>query len=253
MTRERGMAHERGFTLIEAIVGMLIASLVLAGAYSLWRTHQTEGMRLSRKIDLRNKLTLASKRLQRSVTLAGLGLSGAATLAKEDAVGSDTLTIFTNPEEAKASLLADADHRNPAIRVDAPALFAAGGYVALAGGGHAEMRRITSVSGSLLGLDSAFANDYPAAGTLAFPARRERYFSDQDSARLIHEIRQARHVVASDVKNFQVAFTDKHGNSTDAPRLVRTVRFSFTGIFPAREGAASSMVFSSTAIPRNTL
>jgi hypothetical protein len=235
------------------MVGMLIASLVMAGAYSIWRTHQTEGMRLSRKIDLRNKLTLASKRLQRSVTLAGFGLSGAANLAKEDAVGSDTLTLFTNPEEAKAGLAADADRHVPAIRVDAPNLFSAGGYVALVGGGHAELRRIVAVSGTLLSLDSAFANDYSATGSMAFPAHRERYYSEQDSARLIHEIRAARHVVAANVKNFQVSFADKHGNSTEISSQVRTVRFSFTGIFPAREGAPNSMVFSSTAIPRNTL
>jgi hypothetical protein len=247
------MKRADGFTLVEAIVGMLIASLVLAGGYTIWRTHETEGMRISRKIDLRNKLTLASKRLQRSVTLAGLGLSGAANLVKDDAVGSDTLTIFANPEEAKAALLADADHSTPAIRVDAQNLFPAGGYVALVGGGHAELRRVVSVSGGTLNLDSAFANDYPAAGTLAFPAQRERYYSDQDSARLIHEVRGARQVVASNVKNFQVSFADMRGNSTDAPAQVRTVRFSFTGIFPAREGAANSMVFSSTAIPRNTL
>jgi hypothetical protein len=191
--------------------------------------------------------------LQRSVTLAGFGLSGAANLLKDDAVGSDTLTIFTNPDEAKSALAADVDHHTPAIRIVAPNLFAAGGYVALVGGGHAEIRRIASASGGTLGLDSAFANDYPAAGTLAYPARRERYYSEQDSVRFIHETPGSRQIVARDVKNFQVSFADSRGNPTDAPSQVRTVRFSLTGIFPAREGAANSMVFSSTAIPRNTL
>jgi len=247
------MKRAGGFTLVETIVGMVIGTLVLAAAYSLWRTHQVEGMRLSKKIELRNKLTLASKRLQRSVTLAGLGLSGAPNLGKQDAEGSDTLIIYTNPTEAKAGLAADADHHIAAIQVDATAPFAAGSYVALVGGGHAELRRIVSISGSSLALDSALANDYTMAGTLAFPASRERYYSQQDSTRFVHETSDIAHVIATDVKNFQVSFADKLGRSTDIPSQVRTVRFSLTGIFPAREGAINSIILSSTAIPRNTL
>lgn len=247
------MNRPRGFTLVETIVSMLIASLVMAAAYGLWRTHQTEGMRLSKKIELRNKLTLASKRLQRAVTLAGIGLSGSANLAKQDAIGSDTLIIYTNPAETKAGLAAAADHHVAAIQVDNSAPFAAGGYVALVGGGHAELRRIVSVSGSTLSLDSAYANDYPAAGTSAFPARRERFYSRQDSSQLIHESPEGRQIVATDVKNFQVSFADQQGNSTEVPSQVRTVRFSITGIFPAREGAINNIILSSTAIPRNIL
>jgi hypothetical protein len=210
-------------------------------------------MRLSKKIELRNKLTLSSKQLQRAVTLAGLGLSGAANLAKQDAVGSDTLIIYTNPTEAKASLVIAADHHVAAIQVDAPTLFAAGGYVALACAGSAELRRVVGVDGSTLSLDSAFANDYPIAGTVAMPARRERFYSQQDSSALVHEIADVHRIIATDVKNFQVSFADKQGNSTEVPAHVRTVRFSLTGIFPAREGAINSIILSSTAIPRNTL
>jgi len=247
------MIRHRGFTMIETVVSMVIGAIVMAAGYGLWRTHQVEGMRLSKKIELRNKLTLSSKQLQRAVTLAGLGLSGAPNLAKQDEVGSDTLIIYTNPTETKANLVIAADHHVAAIQVDAPTPFAAAGYVALVGGGHAELRRIVGVNGSTLSLDSAFANDYATAGTVAMPARRERFFSQQDSSRLIHETAEGRHVIATDVKNFQVSFADKQGNSTEIPAQVRTVRFSLTGIFPAREGALNSIVLSSTAIPRNTL
>jgi len=247
------MSRSRGFTLIETIVSMVIGGLIMAAGYALWRTHQVEGMRLSKKIELRNKLTLSSKQLQRAVTLAGLGLSGAANLAKQDAVGSDTLIVYTNPNETKAGLLLAADHHIAAIQVDAPTAFANAGFVALAGGGHAELRRITGVNGSTLSLDSAFANDYAMAGTFAMPARRERFYSEQDSAKLIHETPAGRLILATDVKNFQVSFADRQGKSTEISAQIRTVRFSLTGIFPAREGALNSIILSSTAIPRNTL
>jgi hypothetical protein len=231
----------------------VIGSLIMAAAYGLWRTHQIEGMRLSKKIELRNKLTLASKRLQRAVTLAGIGLSGAANLGKQDAIGSDTLVIFTNPAEAKAGLAFPSDHHVAAIQVDVAGPFSAGGYVALVGGGHAELRRIVSVTGSSLSLDSAFANDYPAPGTAVLPARRERFYSQQDSLRLIHETPEGLQILATEITNFQVSFADQQGHPTEAPTRVRTVRYSLTGIFPARKGALNSIILSSTAIPRNTL
>lgn len=247
------MKRTKGFTLIEAMMGMLIGSMILAACYSLWRTHAIQGTSISRKIDLRNKLTLSSKRLQRSVTLAGFGLSGAGNITKADAVGSDTLTLYSNPEELKAHPTFTVDHHYPSVSVDAPSLFTAGGYLAIAGGSHAEMRRITSVSGSAITLDSSFNYDYAVAGTLVFPVKRERFYSDQDSARFIIETAAGRHVIATSVTNFQVSFADTRGVSTEIASEIRTVRFSLTGVYPSRNGEMSSLLFSSTAIPRNML
>ena len=247
------MKTARGFTLIEALVGMVVGTIVLAGAYSIWLTHQEESYRLSKKIELRNKLTLSSKRLQRSVTLAGLGLAGAANLGKYDAIGSDTLIVFTNPREESSVLSADIDHHQALLTVDAPALFAEGGYVAISGAGHAELRRISAVSGNTLHLDSAFVNDYPRAVCKAFPAERERYYTDRDSLHFIHENSEGAHVVATDVRNFQVSFSDRTGKPTETVARIRSVLFSLTGVYPAKAGALSTLIYSSTAIPRNTL
>lgn len=247
------MRKASGFSLIEVMVGLVVGALVIAGAYRLWLTHQEEGLRLSRKIELRNKLTLASKRIQKSITLAGIGLSGSANLSKQDAIGSDTLIIFVNTAERKCALSADVTHHTPVLHVDDPGIFEDAEFVGIAGGGHAELRRISQLSGSSLYLDSTFVNDYAIAGTSVFPARRERYYSDQDSSQFICESVEGALIVATDVMNFQVSFSDKQGESTEIPGKIRTVRYSLTGTFPAREGAINTIVFSSTAIPRNTL
>jgi hypothetical protein len=242
-----------GFSLIEAMVGMVIGTLVLAGAYSLWLTHQDESYRLGKKIDVRNQLALSSKRLQRSITLAGLGLGGAGNLAKDDAVGSDTLIIFLNTTEQRSTLSSDASHTVPVIHVDDPTPFAAAEYLAISFAGHGEIRRIVNISGSDIYLDTAFASDYPMAGSLACPASRERFYSDQDSTQFVREFGGNRQIMAKSVKNFQVSFGDKNGAATEVPAEVRTVRFSLTGIYPAKQGALNSIVISSTAIPRNML
>jgi prepilin-type N-terminal cleavage/methylation domain-containing protein len=246
--------RQSGFSLVELLVGMVVSALVLAGAFSLWHTHQTEDYRLGKKIDLRNGMTLSSKRIQRSVTMAGFGLQGSANLAKEDAVGSDTLILYSNPSEAKSSLTYDVTHSGgAAIQVDNPGAFATATYIAVKTGTSAEMRMIVFRSGSSLYLNSAFTNDHPRATSTAYPATRERYYTDQALSQLMRDGQGTASVVARNVKNFQVSFKNKHGESTEIPAEVRTVQFSFTGIFPAPEGALNSIVFSSTAIPRNTL
>lgn len=247
-------SRQAGFSLIELMVGLVVGGIVLAGAYSLWKTQQTEGFRLGKKIELRNAMTLASKRIQRSVTLAGIGLQGAANLEKGDAVGSDTLVIYTNPGELSCGLSSDVTHGGGAVvQVDNPSIFADAEFVAVGTGAGAEIRAIMHRSSNMLYVSSSFASDHPRATSIAMPANRERYYSNQGTNQLVRAASGGVTVVAKDVKNFQVSFRNKYGESTESRAEVRTVQFSFTGVFPAREGALNSMIFSSTAIPRNTL
>jgi prepilin-type N-terminal cleavage/methylation domain-containing protein len=243
-----------GFSLVELMVGMVVSSIVLAGAFKLWSVHQEEGYRISKKISVRNEMTISSKRIQRSVTLAGIGLDGAANLAKEDAVGSDTLIIYTNEPAGRTTLLSDFTHGGgPAISVADPSIFEGALYAAIKTGTSGEIRRIAYRNGSIMQLESPFGMDHPIATSTVYPVSRERYYSNQGSKTLMHEGRDGTVVVAKDVTNFQVSFRNSHGDATEVATEVRTVLFSFTGIYPAREGALNSIVFSSTAIPRNTL
>lgn len=246
--------EQSGMTLIELMVGMTVGAIVLGGAFTLWKTHQEEGYRLERKIELRNVMTLSSKRIQRSVTLAGYGLGGAANLAKDAAAGSDTLTLYTNLEGRHSALLTDIPAGTvTALQVADPSIFLDAGFVAVGDGSSGEIRRVVGQTGSSLLVDAPFTASFAASNALAYPAIRERYYSDQASSCLMREGDGESRVAAKAVRNFRVAFRDRHGNPTDSAPAVRTVVFSFTGIFPAREGAVNSMVFSSTAIPRNTL
>ena len=250
---QSGPVRHRGFTLVEVLVGMVVSGFVLAGAYSLWTTQHQEGFRLEKKIELRNVIALSSKKLQRSITLAGIGLNGAAIMAKEDAVGTDTLIVYTNLGETKSDLTSDITSSDHVVHVANSAIFSGAGYIAAGSSGNGEIRRILKVEGSVLLLGAPFSRTYPAATCKVYPAVRERYFTDQETSTLIREKNGTSFVVAKSIRNFQVSFWNKQGESTELQKDIRSVQFSFTGIFPAKEGALSSMVFSSTAIPRNTL
>jgi hypothetical protein len=231
----------------------VISSIVLAGAFMLWNTHQQEGMQLAQKISIRNEMTLSSKRIQRSVTLAGFGLDGAANLSKDDAVGSDTLIIYSNSREKRSALASDYVHGYPVLQVADGSAFQGSYYVAIKSGSSREIRRIARRTGSILELDSPLKLDYKVDSAMAYPASRERYYSDQGAKVLMRENTDGSMVLAKDVTNFQVSFRDKHGESTENGSEVRTVLYSFTGVYKAREGALNSIVFSSSAIARNAL
>jgi hypothetical protein len=235
------------------LVGLVVGSLVLAGAYSVWKTHQTAGFQMGKKIDLRNAMTLSSKRLQRSITLAGIGLSGIANISKVDAAGSDTLDIFTNQEEVRSALVSDADHGSNVVQVADPGAFDGVSYVVLITDALGEIREITSRNGASLYFSPSLDLDHPQPTSFALPAARERFYSIQETNQLMRDVEGSLSVVAMNVKNFQVAFSNGRGEPTNVSNAVRTVKFSFIGVFPAEAGALNTINFSSTAIPRNLL
>jgi Tfp pilus assembly protein PilE len=242
-----------GLTLIEVLVGAVVAAIALAGAFRLWKTNTEESHRLHKKAELRDRMAIASKQLQKSVTLAGLGLQRAPTMAKSDAVGSDTLIIYTNPQETRSGVLSDLVQGQYAIHVANGSIFQGASYMVISDGTRGEVRRIDRAQGYVVVLSSPLGSAYPRATVTVQPAIREKYYTDQAESRLIRVVNGTTKVLGEDIRNFQVSFKDRTGASTEVATSARSVHFSFTGIFPAREGALSSVIFTSTAIPRNVL
>ncbi|MDQ3002086.1 MAG: prepilin-type N-terminal cleavage/methylation domain-containing protein [Fibrobacterota bacterium] len=247
------LSGSSGLTLIELMVGMVAGAILLSAAYSLMHIHSRQSYQTERKIELRGQMTLTAKRIQRAITMAGIGLNGSATLLKNDAVGSDTLVIFMNEAEANSPLISDANTSTPILIVQEPSLFLNAIYVAVFSDGIGEIRMITGQSGSVLHLDSPFSSPHATASSVAYPASLERYYSDQDSSHMVLEEDGEPRVVGRNLRNFQVSFKDRRGESTETASEIRTVQFSFAGIFPSEAGALNSVSFSSTAIPRNSL
>lgn len=247
------MKRQGGFTTIEIMIGTVIGGIVLAGAFGVWKSSQEEGHRLQKKNQLRDQMALASKQIQRSITLAGTGMGLAPNLVRADAVGSDTLMIFTNQGEARSSLVSNPAVGQYTVFVADGSIFQNARFLALADTARGEVKPIDRVQGTVVILGKPLERSYDRMVTMAIPAKREKYYSDQESKTLIRMVDGQAKVMGEDILNFQVSFRDRRGASTNDPRQARTVWFSYTGTFPAREGALNSLLFTSTAIPRNVL
>lgn len=239
--------------MVEVLVASVVGALVLAGTFRLWKSNHDEGFRIQKKTELRDMMALSSKRIQRSITLAGLGIDRAPTLAKSDAVGSDTLFLFTNEAEQKSAVFSDLVHGQSHVQVENPSVFHGSRYLVVSDGSRGEVRAIENIEGSTVVLREPLTGTYSRSATTVFPARREAYFTDQEGSRLIRVLDGTSKVIAENIRNFQVSFRDGRGVSTEDAAATRTVHFSFTGEYPARPGALNSVVFTSIAIPRNVL
>ena len=253
MKNNRHISLSSGFSLPELMVSMVIGSIVLAGAYKLWLSHETQRLSLERKIELRNQMVLSSKQIQKAVTQAGIGLRGAINIAKSDATETDTLIIYSNVASTSSALTSSASISGTAILVATPSLFHVGGFIALINPAGGEIKKISSISSYTVVVTTSLERNYLSTDSRAYPAIRERYFTNQSENELIKETDGTEVVLGKNIRNFQVSFRDKTGASTETLSDVKTVYFSFTGVYPALEGALSSVVFSSTAIPRNSL
>ncbi len=252
MKNNQHLSLSSGFSLPELMVSMVIGSLVLAGAYKLWLSHETQRLSLERKIDLRNQMVLSSKQIQKAVTLAGIGLRGATNIAKSDATETDTLFVYSNVLALSSAITSNASIGGTAILVANPSLFHVDGFIALINSTGGEIKKISAISGNTIVVTSLGRN-YLITETNAYPAIQERYFTNQSGNELIKETDGTQFVLGKNIRNFQVSFRDKNGVSTEIISEVKSVYYSFTGVYPALEGALSSVVFSSTAIPRNSL
>jgi Prokaryotic N-terminal methylation motif len=243
-----------GFTIVEVIMGMGIAAFVLAGLYRLWSNNSEESLKIQRKIEVRNQMALSTKKLNQSITLAGLGLNKVVGLTKADAVGSDTLKVYINNAEQSTSLMMAHDHHYNMVKVMDGSVFENARFIVLANGSTGEVRPIATRNGHIIYVTEKFDRDFPLAGTLVMPATRHKYYTDQERDMLVCTVNFGEPtIVGRSIKNFQISFRDRNGVQTEALRDIRFVNYSLTGIYPAREGAISSVVFSSTSIPRNIL
>jgi prepilin-type N-terminal cleavage/methylation domain-containing protein len=247
-----------GFTLVEVLISLVIGAALVSTLFQLWSANQRQSLRLGNKGDFRDRATLATTALNKSITMAGFGMSKLDVIARAHAEATDTLILFTNSSERRTTLMDTAALGATSIRIFSDTGFAAGGMFGITDSLQQEFATIVSVSGDssqgfLLTLSAPLAHRYNPGVPDIYPAQKEKFFIDGASHSLIHRVDGANIVLAQGINDFRVDLKDGSGNQATSYKAIRVVAFTMTGTYKAPEGTFNQMRFSSTVIPRNIL
>lgn len=247
-----------GFTLVEVTIALLIGAVLMGSLYRLWTENGRATMRIGNKSDFRERATLATTQLNRSITMAGYGMSKLDVLYRSRTQATDTLVVYSNPTERRTTLRDTARIGATSILIFTDTGFTVGGRLAITDSIQQEYATIAGITG-----DSANGFTIALAGPLLhryepgvpdiYPVKKEKFFIDQDAKALVRRVDGENTVLAVGMTDFRADLKDGSGVEATSYKSIRVVIFSMTGTYKAPAGSFNTMRFSSTVIPRNIL
>lgn len=252
------MKRQAGFSLIEMMVAVVVGSLLITSLFRLWTHNQRTTDLIANKGDFRDKATLATTQLNRSITMAGFGISKMDVMRRQSGSLSDTLVVYSNTTERRTTLVDTAAAGTSMITVFKDSGFTAGCFLGITDSIKHEYARVDrmegdSINGFRLYLIAGLGNSYLPGVPDIYPVQRERFYADAQNRTLVRFVDDRRLTIGAGVTTFRVQFLDLNGNSASTHRDIRVVTFSISGNYKAPTGSPSTMSFSSTVIPRNIL
>lgn len=248
----------RGFTLVETMISVVIGAVLLGSLYQLWTANQRSALRLGNKTDFRDRATLATTQLNRSITMAGYGMSKMDVIFRTHAETTDTLIVYSNPADRRTTLKDTARIGATSILIVTDTGFVAGGRLGITDSLQQEYATITAISG-----DTAHGFTVTLSGPLQhrfnpgvpdiYPVQKEKFYIDRNASALIRKVDGVTTTLAGGMSDFRADLLDGSGAQATSYRLIRVVSFSMTGTYKIPAGTFSTMRFSSTVIPRNLL
>ncbi|MDQ3002082.1 MAG: prepilin-type N-terminal cleavage/methylation domain-containing protein [Fibrobacterota bacterium] len=251
-------AGAAGFTLIELLVSLVIGSMLITSLFKLWQTNQSETNRIQSKVDYRDRFTIATTAVNRSITMAGFGMSKMNVIVKATGSFTDTLTLYSNESERRTTLRDTALAGHSSMLVFKDSGFVEGCLIGITDSLRHEYVRVSSMSGDSsagfrLEFSPALRYTYAAGVPNIYPVKREIFFIDGTEQALIKKVDDDRVVLATGMKDFRIDLRDGSGLPATSCQSIRVVTFSLMGTYKAPAGTPNQMRFSSTVIPRNIL
>jgi prepilin-type N-terminal cleavage/methylation domain-containing protein len=247
-----------GFTLVEMLVAMVIGSMLITAVFRIWRANQSETIRIGDKSDFRDRATLATTALNRAVTMAGFGMTKMNVIKKGAGTNSDTLTVYSNPQERRTTLRDTAREGSNQILAFTDSGFVVGGLLGITDSLKQEYAQISGIQGDTangfrITLVGRLTNTYKPGVPDIYPVEKERFYIEDSSHTLLRMAGDRPIALAKGIYEFRVDLKDGAGNPTNISKNMRVVSFQFMGTFKAPQGTPNQMRFSSTVIPRNIL
>lgn len=249
---------QTGFTFIELLVSVVIGGMLMTSLFKLWKTNQSETNRIQTKVDYRDRFTIATTAVTRSITMAGFGMSKMDVIIKRTGSFTDTLILYSNESERRTTLRDTARAGSGVFRVFKDSGFVEGGIIGITDSLRHEYVRISSISGDtnsgfLLSFSPALQNTYASGVPDIYPVQKDVFYIDGTQQTLIRKSGENRIVLSTGMTDFRIDLRDGSGNPAISCQSIRMVTFSLLGTYKAPTGTPNLMRFSSTVIPRNIL
>ena len=251
-------ARMRGFTLMEVAVSIVIGAMLVAAVFQLLSANRKTSLRLGNKSEFRDRATLATTRLNRSITMAGFGMTKLDVIFRVRTEATDTLVVYSNPTERRTTLRDTARLGASTILVFSDTGFAAGGRIGITDSLQQEFAILSGVTGDpangfTLALTAPLQHRYNPGVPDIYPVTREKFFVNRADSSLVRKVDGASTVLAEGMNDFRVDLKDGSGNDATSYRTIRVITFALTGTYKASARTYNTMRFSSTVIPRNIL
>ncbi len=249
---------QRGFSLPEMLVALVVGSLLIMGLFRIWNQNRRTTDLIANKGDFRDRATLATTRVNKSVTMAGFGITRMDVVKRRPGSVTDTLVIYSNPSERRTTLIEAVSAGARELKVFKDTGFTAGCFLGITDSLHNEYVRVEDIEGNesdgfRLALSGGLSYAYQAGVPDIYPVQREIIFADTAAKALIRIVDDRRQSLGSGITEFRVQLLDNSGNAAATQRELRVITFSLTGNYKALAGMPSLMTFTSTVIPRNIL
>lgn len=252
------MNRQAGFSLIEMMIAVVVSSLLVTSLFKLWDHNKKTTDMIANKGDFRDRATLATTQVNKSITMAGFGITRMNVIRRSTGSLTDTLIVYSNLTERRTTLIDSAAAGATVLKVFKDSGFTAGCFLGITDSLKHEYARVDAIEGNetdgfLLRLSGGLGNGYLPGVPDVYPVRKEKIFADPVNKTLVRMVDDRRQTLGEGINQFRVQLLDHFGNAASAHKDIRVVTFSLTGSFKAPAGTSSMMSFSSTVIPRNIL
>lgn len=177
-----GSARQRGFTLIEILVTLVIMAMISQGLISFFMTSSRLRAIADIRLETHQAVSATMDSLARDIRLAGVCFPSNGqfvSLGGVDNGTQDTITVrlgnTTNQSCAQTNLNADAAAGTNTLNLVSAQGFTANSVGYVTNGSAGDFFKVTGVAGNIVTTDTAWTRAYPAASSGAYSMQEHVY------------------------------------------------------------------------------
>lgn len=167
--------NNRGTTIVELTIAMLVGSVVISTVYQTHRYISESADRETTKAIFEREICTISQLFEKDVRMAGLGLPDNGIDLQLTGGKSDELSIYTNENRILSSLIRSASTADSCLLIQDASGMNAKGWVCISGTSDTVYKEILRIGDAAAGPDTIYMGEKLGAGP--FAANSQVYFA----------------------------------------------------------------------------